>query len=88
MGLTLRTVATHSHNWAGYAGWPSAIGTLWSISDRVAAEVSADLWKRPADGGRTRPEIAAESLHHAVRAARRRRPRHPSAWATPIHAGF
>jgi hypothetical protein len=62
------------------AGFPHVIGTLWTVDDLAAA----DLTRRVYDGLARSP---APALHAAVRAARDRDPDRPELWAAHVHAG-
>jgi tetratricopeptide (TPR) repeat protein len=74
-----------------YAGWRHVIATLWTVSDRVAADVTTRVYKRIAAGGRLDTTAAAEALHLAVRELRERRRavglHYPSEWVSFIHIG-
>ena len=50
-----------------FAGYEGAVGTMWSISDKLAPEVARDVYAQPFLDG-TRPEYreAARALHGAV----------------------
>ncbi|HEX5406420.1 MAG TPA: CHAT domain-containing protein, partial [Pseudonocardiaceae bacterium] len=72
------------------AGYPHVIGTLWTINDRLAVDVSrafyAGLTTRDGD---LDVSGSAEALHHAVRKLRTNwefTPT-PSRWAAYIHSG-
>jgi CHAT domain-containing protein/tetratricopeptide (TPR) repeat protein len=70
-----------------YAGWRHVIGTLWSLSDGVAAQVSRGVYGRLVRDGVLYPDGAAAALHHTVRELREARPDQPSRWAPFIHSG-
>ena len=73
------------------AGFRNVIGTLWPISDAVAAEIARDFYLRLTNGGTTPPEVtsAAVALHQAIRQARRSElGPYPTLWAAHIHAGI
>lgn len=64
------------------AGYAHVIGTLWPAADNAAAAVTAEFYKRLAEG---RPVSAA--LHGAVLSLRAGARRTPSLWAPYIHVG-
>jgi CHAT domain-containing protein len=70
-----------------YTGWRHVIGTLWSVEDDAAADITADVYHRLADNGEMRPHAAAQALHDAVRRQRDATPGQPTIWAPFIHAG-
>jgi CHAT domain len=70
-----------------YAGWRHVIGTLWSVWDIAAAEVTEDVYARLANAGELRPQHAAEALHHAIRRQREAAPDRPSRWVPFLHHG-
>jgi CHAT domain-containing protein len=68
------------------AGYPHVIGTLWSISDPIAAAVARSVYDditTPAPDA----DKAAEALHNAVRDVREANPDTPAIWAAHIHVG-
>ncbi|MFH8798709.1 CHAT domain-containing protein [Streptomyces sp. NPDC017936] len=75
------------------AGYPHVVGTLWPVHDAVARR-TATVFYRELLGGPGAPTAgaldagrAAEALHRAVCACRRRYPASPSLWAAHVHAG-
>jgi tetratricopeptide (TPR) repeat protein len=62
------------------AGFRHVIGTLWSVKDSVAAEVTAGFYARLGTA-----DDAATALHEAVRDLRA--VHEPSAWASYMHVG-
>jgi len=70
-----------------YTGWQHVIGTLWSVWDDAAADVTTRTYTHLTDGTKLQPAGAAQALHHATRAARDRHPHQPSMWAPFIHLG-
>ncbi|MEU7587272.1 CHAT domain-containing protein [Micromonospora sp. NPDC049230] len=70
-----------------FGGWRHVVATLWSVSDRDAADITVDFYRRLANNGRLDPEKAAAALHAATRAARHGAPDHPSRWVHFIHLG-
>ncbi|MET9734843.1 CHAT domain-containing protein [Streptomyces sp. NPDC006458] len=78
------------------AGFRHVIGTLWSISDRLAVTVADAFYGHLRTGhGTLDTGRAALALHHAMRAVRdghdlpdgRDRTRVPSLWAAYLHSG-
>ncbi len=67
-----------------YAGYRHVVGTLWSVPDSVAGDVSERVYRNliGAQGAR-----AAEALHQAAITMRDRAPHIPSTWASFIHLG-
>jgi tetratricopeptide (TPR) repeat protein len=63
------------------AGYPSVIGTLWNVSDRISLRI-ADLTYA---GLTSQPP--ARAVHHAVSEIRRRYSGSPFLWAAHIHLG-
>ncbi|MGW0597195.1 CHAT domain-containing protein [Streptomyces sp. NPDC002776] len=66
------------------AGFPAAVGTLWTIDSTHADHMTRDFYRRT-----TAPDTpgAARALHEAVRGLRRRIPDRPHVWAAYVHAG-
>ncbi|MGW0912938.1 CHAT domain-containing protein [Streptomyces sp. NPDC002784] len=66
------------------AGFPAAVGTLWTIDSTHADHMTRDFYRRT-----TAPDTpgAAHALHEAVRGLRRRIPDRPHVWAAYVHAG-
>ncbi|MFG2599027.1 CHAT domain-containing protein [Streptomyces sp. NPDC048462] len=66
------------------AGFPTAVGTLWTIDSMHADHMTRDFYRRT-----TAPDSpdAAQALHDTVRQLRRRIPDRPHIWATYVHAG-
>jgi len=71
-----------------YAGYRQVIGTLWSVWDNSAAEITERVYARLIKGGQFEPSIAAEALHDAVLQLRDLTPNAPSIWASFIHVGL
>lgn len=72
-----------------FAGWRRVIGTLWSVWDADAAQITADVYARltrNADLGTLSP---AQALHATLRNYRRRHyyADQPSRWAQFLHIG-
>ncbi|MGC4750177.1 CHAT domain-containing protein [Micromonospora sp. DT201] len=79
-GLTV-AVALH------HVGYRRVIGTLWSVSDRRAAEVSISVYRRIVVAGRLDSSASARALQETLRSLRKRFPRNPSIWASFVHIG-
>ncbi|MFD8480389.1 CHAT domain-containing protein [Kitasatospora sp. NPDC059673] len=71
------------------AGFTHVIGTLWSVSDKVARRVTGDFYAALAadDAAGLRPFDPAPALHHAVRSLRERLLPAPHLWAAHLHIG-
>lgn len=69
-------------------GYPHVVGTLWSISDQVAALV-ADLVYRLVcrDGGRLDPSSSAVAVNAATRKLREWEPDAAALWGAYVHLG-
>jgi CHAT domain-containing protein len=68
------------------AGFPRVVGTLWAISDSIAARVSQDFYDTVLAAG-SGFDDSAIALHHAVLEARKAARSMPSIWASFIHLG-
>ena len=84
--IRLADEAVHLAGTFHLAGYTHVIGTMWSVADRVAAEVARIVYEdittpRP-DAGQT-----AQALHHATREIRARHRDTPAHWASYIHVG-
>lgn len=75
------------------AGYPSAIGTLWEVTDNKAAEVAKNVYTwMLEESDRLNTALSAEALHHAVRALREStctilgfiRKQSPTPWSGPL----
>jgi hypothetical protein len=62
------------------AGYPHVVGTLWTVDDLVARELTERVYAGL-------PGDPASALHDAVREARDRDPDRPDLWAAHVHAG-
>ena len=71
------------------AGYQHVVGTLWSISDAMAHDITEDFYDDLTAGGTTPPQTSrsAQALHHAVRRLRARYPQAPTLWAAHTHTG-
>lgn len=52
------------------AGYPSVVGTLWKIDDRISANLSLEVYKFMWDGTKLDTCRSAEALHFAIRSLR------------------
>ncbi|MFI2207249.1 CHAT domain-containing protein [Streptomyces sp. NPDC020192] len=66
------------------AGYRDAVGTLWSVRDSKAAQITEDFYKGLLAAPGHDP---AAALDAAVREARRREPARPDVWAAHLHIG-
>jgi CHAT domain-containing protein len=84
--IALADEAVHLAGTFHMAGYTHVIGTMWSLADRVAAEVARivyeDITTPGPDAGQT-----AQALHHATREVRAMHPDSPAYWASYIHVG-
>ncbi|WP_171163555.1 CHAT domain-containing protein [Streptomyces sp. I05A-00742] len=70
------------------AGYPHVIGTLWTVSDKLATRLTEQFYAALAeDVARGRPVDPALALHRPLRALRNRYARAPHLWAAHIHSG-
>ena len=71
-----------------FAGYSGVIGTMWSISDRVAPDVARGVYKELFRDGK-RPDVreAARALHEAIKCARDRGEGFDK-WVPFIHVGL
>ncbi|MEV8544399.1 CHAT domain-containing protein [Streptomyces sp. NPDC051572] len=71
------------------AGYTQVIGTLWTVSDPVAATIAEELGPELTDTADGHPDRQlARALHEAADDLRRRHPALPGVWAAPAHAGI
>ena len=80
------------------SGYPSVVGSLWSVTDNHSAEIATDVYARMLDGSHLNTQRSAEALHWAVRALRERSCIEPGftrkstsdvlVWAPYIHIGI
>ncbi|MEV1065224.1 CHAT domain-containing protein [Streptomyces sp. NPDC050263] len=66
------------------AGFPAAVGTLWTIDSTHADHMTRDFYRRTTAADAAG---AAHALHDTVRQLRRRIPDRPHIWAAYVHAG-
>lgn len=84
MNDELLTVAMALH----HVGFPSVIGTGWTIDDADAREVARFVYRDMTKDGRPDGRRAALALHRATRRLREQYPQQPSAWAPYLHIGL
>jgi tetratricopeptide (TPR) repeat protein len=84
--VPLADEAVHLTGTFHMAGYTHVIGTLWSVADRVAAEVARIVYE---DITTPAPDAAqtARALHRAIREIRVGYPDTPAYWAAYIHVG-
>ncbi|MFG1995323.1 CHAT domain-containing protein [Actinoplanes sp. NPDC048988] len=70
-----------------YTGYRHVIATLWSVADRHAAQVAADVYRSLVQDGRFDAATAAHALHEAVQNLRRENRDRPSLWTPFAHTG-
>ncbi|MEV0176809.1 CHAT domain-containing protein [Streptomyces sp. NPDC050803] len=66
------------------AGFPTAVGTLWTIDSTHADHMTRAFYRRTTAPDAPTP---AHALHDTVRQLRRRIPDRPHIWAAYVHAG-
>ena len=71
------------------AGFRHVVGTLWPVSDQVAARIAADFYDHLTAGGTAAPDPgrSGEALHHATVRQRAQYPAMPTLWAAHTHTG-
>lgn len=70
-----------------YTGFRHVIGTLWSVYDDTAAEITEAVYAYLTSTGQFDPSRAARALHAAVRRIRDTRKLPPSDWTPFTHTG-
>lgn len=70
-----------------FTGYRRVVATLWSVEDTVATQAAEDFYTRLARTTPPDPGLAAQCLHHSVRALRARMPHAPGRWASYVHVG-
>ena len=70
-----------------YAGWRHVIGTLWTVGDIAAAELTRLVYPPLIADDKIDPSGTAEALHHAQRRFRADHPGEPGRWALFTHSG-
>ncbi|MFG2693039.1 CHAT domain-containing protein [Kitasatospora sp. NPDC048407] len=88
-GVDLPDEAVHLAPSFQLAGFTHVVGTLWSVSDKVARRVTGDFYAALAedDAAGLRPFDPALALHHAVRSLREHLLPAPHLWAAHLHIG-
>lgn len=66
------------------AGFPAAVGTLWTIDSARSRDMTVEFYRRTVASDRPG---AARALHDTVRRLRGRIPERPHVWAAYVHAG-
>jgi len=79
------------------SGYPSVVGTLWTVEDKSSAEIAINIYGAMLKEGEIDTQRAAQSLHRAVRTIRERSrkvpgfrkmtPDNPLIWAPYIYLG-
>ena len=70
-----------------YTGWRHVVATLSSVDDRIAADVTCELYSRLVREGGLETADTARVVHDIVRGLRLRNVGRPSAWAPFVHFG-
>ena len=70
-----------------YTGYRHVIGTLWSVYDRTAAEVTEMVYNDLTSTGQFEAARSAYALHNAIRTLRDIRHLPPSSWVPFTHTG-
>ncbi|MBP2329694.1 hypothetical protein JOF56_010079 [Kibdelosporangium banguiense] len=86
-GTALPDEAIHLAAALQLAGYRHVIATLWTITDRTAAEVTTTMYTGLLSPAGIRLDRTARLLHRTVRALRDSAPRNPAVWASYIHFG-
>jgi CHAT domain-containing protein len=87
-GADLPDEALHMGTGLQLAGYQHVIATLWQVKDTIAAEVSAQVYRRlRVHGAGLNPARTATALHTAIRGLRHRYRDDPILWASHIHIG-
>ncbi|WP_431046973.1 CHAT domain-containing protein [Streptomyces sp. P1-3] len=87
-GVTLPDEAVQLTSSFQLAGYPHVIGTLWTVSDKLATRLTEEFYASLAeDVARGRPIDPAAALHRPVRSLRDRYAQAPHLWAAHIHTG-
>jgi tetratricopeptide (TPR) repeat protein len=84
-GTWLTDEAIHLASAFQLAGFRHVIGTLWPVSDRIAADTATAIYTALTSARDT--DTTATALHAVTRQLRDRRPHAPAAWASHIHNG-
>ncbi|MER6362254.1 CHAT domain-containing protein [Kitasatospora sp. NPDC001527] len=87
-GLALPDEAVHLAPSFQLAGFTHVIGTLWTVSDKIARQLTGDFYAAlREDTASEGPFDPAAALHHAVRSLRERLLPAPHLWAAHVHVG-
>ncbi|WEB38408.1 CHAT domain-containing protein [Streptomyces yunnanensis] len=87
-GITLPDEAVQLASSFQLAGYPHVIGTLWTVSDKLATHLMEEFYAALCDDlTHHRPLDPASALHHPLRSLRDRFARAPHLWAAHIHTG-
>ncbi|MFE7488592.1 CHAT domain-containing protein [Kitasatospora sp. NPDC057541] len=87
-GLGLPDEAVHLAPSFQLAGFTHVIGTLWTVSDKVARRLTEEFYAAlRRDAAHEGPFDPALALHHPVRALRERLLPAPHLWAAHVHVG-
>ncbi|MER6047145.1 CHAT domain-containing protein [Streptomyces sp. NPDC001793] len=87
-GITLPDEAVQLASSFQLAGYPHVIGTLWTVSDKLATRLTGEFYTALADDlAHHRPFDPALALHRPLRSLRDRYARAPHLWAAHIHTG-
>lgn len=86
-GTNLPDEAIHLAAALQLAGYRQVIATLWTITDRTAAEVTETMYTGLLGPSGLRLDDTAHLLHRTVRALRDSAPRSPAIWAPYVHFG-
>ncbi|MFI0799177.1 CHAT domain-containing protein [Amycolatopsis lurida] len=86
-GTDLPDEAIHLAAALQLAGYRQVIATLWTITDRTAAEVAEAMYTGLLGPSGLRLDDTAHLLHRTVRALRDSAPRNPAIWAPYVHFG-
>lgn len=82
-GLRLLDESIHLSSAFQLAGFSHVVGTLWPISDDIAARVADETYREISD----HPNQVARTLHQATLQIRDSYPRNPRLWAAHVHVG-
>ncbi|MFD5560517.1 CHAT domain-containing protein [Kitasatospora griseola] len=87
-GLDLPDEAVHLAPSFQLAGFAHVVGTLWSVSDKIARHVTGEFYTALSeDAAEGLPFDPSLALHHAVRSLRERLLPAPHLWAAHVHIG-
>ncbi|MFJ8443536.1 CHAT domain-containing protein [Kitasatospora griseola] len=87
-GLDLPDEAVHLAPSFQLAGFAHVVGTLWSVSDKIARHVTGEFYAALSeDAAEDLPFDPSLALHHAVRSIRERLLPAPHLWAAHVHIG-